>query len=188
MNIKHFELVKIAEEFLQNYNLKLDVPIEFNTRLKNILGRVLYIKKQGEHIPQKIEMSIDFIRNHPKEHITDVFKHELVHYAMCVQGLPFNDGDKHFEDELKKYGIKSTHSYSYLGELHRYTCENCGNKIERKRKLVKTAYCGCSKGPNLIYNGIFQKDLVLGNMVAMTAAVGQGVCHSREDDDDGTLR
>lgn len=180
MNIKHFELIKIADEFLKNYDLKLEVPVEFNTRLKKILGRVLFNKVNGEFIPLKIEMSIDFMKNHPKEHIIDVFKHELVHYALCVSGLPFDDGDEVFESELKKYGIKSTNSYSYLGDLHRYTCQNCGKQIERKRRLVKTAYCGCSRGPNLIYNGIVKRELK--DMVAFSAPEPK---KSKGDDDDG---
>lgn len=164
MNIRHYELVEIANDFLKNYDMKLEIPIEFNTRLKKIFGRFMFVRKNGECIPVKIQMSVDFIMSHPKEHIIDVFKHELVHYALCVKGLPFDDGHLVFESELKKYGIKSTRSYQYLGEVHRYTCQNCGKVFERKRKLVKTAYCSCSRGPNLIYNGIFKKEY--DNMVA----------------------
>lgn len=159
MNIKHYELVKISEDFLKNYDMKLDIPIEFNTRIKKVLGRFMFKKVSGKYIPEKIQISVDFVMSHPKEHIIDVLKHELVHYALCAKGLPFSDGDNLFESELKKYGISSTHTYDYLGELHRYKCNNCGKEFERKRKLPNTAYCTCSSGPNLKYIGIFNKEL-----------------------------
>ena len=102
-------------------------------------------------------MSIDFMLSHPREHIIDVFKHELVHYALCVKKMPFSDGDWHFENELKKYGISSTNSYKLRGEHHKYICCNCGKIYERKRQLSKTAFCGCSSSPNLKYQGIINK-------------------------------
>lgn len=167
MNIKHFELTQIANDFLVNYDMELTIPIQFNTRLKKVLGRFISSRKAG---PIKIEMSVDFIQSHPKEHIIDVFKHELVHYALCHKGLPFDDGHPVFERELLKHSIKSTHSYEYLGEVHRYTCEQCNKTFDRKRKLVKTAFCGCSKGPNLKYEGTVMKKLE--NMIIAT---GQGL-------------
>lgn len=157
MNIKHHELVEVANEFLKNYDMELGIPIEFNSRLKRACGRFVYKKFGIDYIPYKIQMSVDFMLNHPKEHIIDVFKHELVHYALCAAGKPFNDGDKYFEDELKKYNISRTHSYQYLGDLHVYVCKNCNSTIERKRKIPKTAYCACSMGPNLEYKGIITK-------------------------------
>ena len=156
MNIKHYELINIANKFLEeNYDISLDIPIEFNTRLKRVFGRFVSSKSKGS---VKIEMSVDFIINHPKNHIIDVFKHELVHYALFEKGLPFHDGDPIFESELKKHGVSSTHTYEYLGEVHRYICENCNKIFEKKRRLVKTAYCGCSNGPNLTYEGVFKKE------------------------------
>lgn len=177
MNVRHFELVREANKFLmENYNTELMIPIEFNTRLKRVFGRMCYKKKNGQYIPEKIEMSVDFMQTHPKEHIIDILKHELVHYVLCEKQLPFNDGDKVFEDELKRLGVSRTHTYHYLGDVHHYECKNCGKTYERKRKLVKTAYCMCSVGPNLEYKGIVTKELELelGKMKEMTAFSAKG--------------
>lgn len=158
MNIKHYELVAEANTFLQdNYELKLEVPIVFNTRLKRALGRMVFNKSMNGNKPIKIEMSTDFIMNHPKDHIIDVLKHELVHYALCVLKKPFSDGDFYFEKELKRLGVSRTKTYKYLGQLHLYICKNCGGKFERKRKLNEHARCNCSVGPNLEYKGIINK-------------------------------
>ncbi|HLO11565.1 MAG TPA: SprT-like domain-containing protein [Pseudoneobacillus sp.] len=155
MNVKHFELVNEAKGFLNtHFGLDLSVPIEFNTRMKRCLGRFLFSKKLGENVPLKIEMSVDFMQSHPREHIYDVLKHELVHYALCVMKRPFDDGHPVFEGELRKLGIKSTHSYQVAGSVHKYVCERCGKEYERKTRLNKFARCGCSIHSNLNYLGI----------------------------------
>jgi SprT-like protein len=152
--MKHHELIEVANEFLKNYNMTLDVPIKFNTRLKRVLGRVIIKKSNGIYRASEIQMSVDFLQNHPKENIIDVLKHELVHYVLCTQQKPFQDGHPVFEGELRKHGIKSTNFFPQYGQLHSYKCEDCGMKIERKRKLVKTAYCSCSQRMgNLKYLG-----------------------------------
>lgn len=172
MKVKHYELMQIAEQFLKQYEMELTIPVEFNTRLKKVFGRFVYNNKRGERKPLKIEMSVDFLLSHPKEHIIDVFKHELVHYALFCKGLPHSDGQWTFENELRKNGVNSTHHYQYLGELHRYICINCNKTFDRKRKLVKTAFCNCSKGPNLEYKGIVVKEH--DNMVAFQGDENNG--------------
>jgi SprT-like protein len=186
MNIKHYELIEIAKNFLsENYNLELEIPVSFNTRLKRVFGRLIIKKSRGVSTPVEIQMSVDFMSSHPKQHIIDVFKHELVHYALCKKGLPFFDGHPTFESELKKLNINSTQTYHYLGEMHKYTCKNCGKNIERKRKLVKTAYCICSDGPNLEYKGVINKQYEgqPGEMVSFSAYTGQGVPIKRRNND-----
>lgn len=155
MNIRHFELVSEADVFLkENFNLQLTVPIEFESRIKKVLGRCIFNKINKEYIPEKIQISVDLVKNYPKEIIIDVLRHELVHYAMCIQKRPFFDGDREFENELNKLGIKSTRSYKIMGDVHNYHCSLCGNKFTRKRKLSKFAKCSCSLNSVLIYDGI----------------------------------
>lgn len=158
MNIKHHELVSIANEFLsENYEMKLDIPIEFNQRLKRVFARFKYLIINKENVPSKIEMSIQFIVSHDREVIIDVLKHELVHYALCAQDKPFKDGQKMFEDELKKLGIKRTQSYEVKGDVHRYLCTKCGQTYDRFKTLPKTARCNCALDSNLTYEGIVAK-------------------------------
>lgn len=151
-NIKHWELVEEANKFLQeNYNAKLEIPIEFNTRIKKCLGR--FISKRS--IPEKIEMSVNLMQYYPREHIIDVLRHELVHYILLVKGLPNADGHPTFENELRKHGIASTNYYEAFGELHKYECVNCKNTYNRRKKLGSSARCKCSPFPNLQYSGTF---------------------------------
>lgn len=154
MNIKHYELVECANNFLkENYDMELTVPIKFNTRLKSVFGRYKYKKLIGEISPVVIEMSTNFLVHSPREQIIDVLKHELVHYALSVKGKPFADGHPVFENELKRLGVCSTHTYSYVGEVHKYECSNCKTVFRRRRRMPKTAGCSCSNYPNLEYLG-----------------------------------
>lgn len=158
MNIKHHELVSIANEFLnENYEMKLDIPIEFNQRLKRVFARFKYFVKDKVNIPDKIEMSIQFIVSHDREVIIDVLKHELVHYALCSQNKQFKDGQKTFEDELKRLGIKRTGVYTIKGDTHKYVCSRCGQSYNRLKLLPKTARCNCALDSSLIYEGIVAK-------------------------------
>lgn len=166
MNIKYIELVSVAKDFLHtNYNLELKIPIEFNTRVKKAFGRFLFKenKRTNEKTPLKIEMSVDFMMSHPKDHIIDVFKHELVHYALCALGKPFADNHPIFESELKRLNVTRTHTYQYAGDLHKYSCEICGNEFKRKRRLNQFARCGCSVHSKLIYMGIINVEAKAAN-------------------------
>lgn len=156
MNAKHYELVSVANEFLKNYDMKLDIPIEFNSRLSRSLGRYVYRVISRKEVPMKIEISVKLMTKYPKDVIMDVLKHELVYYALSAKGLPSKDGDPYFENELKKYGISPTNVISYIGSLHVYVCKNCKTELKRKRRLTKHTYCTCSSYPNLEYVGEVQ--------------------------------
>lgn len=154
MNISHVEMRQIANSFLnENYGLQLEVPINFNARLKRCFGRMVYNARTKE--PLRIELAIDLIANHPKEQIIDVLKHELVHYALLVLKRPFKDGHPYFESELKRLGVSPTETIEYLGEMYKYICLDCGQEFYRRRRLPKTSYCTCSKfyKDNLMYKG-----------------------------------
>jgi SprT-like protein len=159
MNIRHYELVAEAQSFLsKNYSgMTLTIPIEFNTRTKNRFGGFFHERIGSKIRPVKIDVSVDFIRTHPREHILDVFRHELVHYACVVLEKPHRDGEDFFENELKRLGVSSTRVYKALGDFHRYECKNCSKAYEKKRKISEHAYCNCSKAPNLTYIGIVHK-------------------------------
>jgi len=162
MNVKHFELVEEAQKFLnENYEMELGVPIEFNTRLKRCLGKFRYKRSGGKSIPWKIEMSVEFMKVHPKEHILDVLRHELVHYALCAKGYTeaqFSDGHFVFESELKKLGVSRTHTYGVYGKMHHYSCDKCGTEWKRQRRIAATARCTCSIHSRIIYHGEVEFD------------------------------
>lgn len=53
-----------------------------------------------------------------------VIYHELVHYAMMIQGKEYRDGTPEFEKELKKHNILSAESLPLRGKVHKWEC-NC---------------------------------------------------------------
>lgn len=167
MNISHQELMKIANEFLQeNYNMKMEIPLKFNTRLKSTLGRFMYTKHGHKIVPISIELSVEALTVRPKEQIIDIFKHELVHYACCFTEKPFGDGQSYFENELKRLGISRTNTFKPMGKIHKYTCKNCGSEFLRKKKIPRGGRCTCTPHEeNLIYNGYFNKKVENGEEV-----------------------
>lgn len=162
MNIKHIELVEEANKFLkEHFDMELGVPIEFNTRLKRTLGMFRYNRKNGKPVPLKIQMSVQFMKVHPKEHILDVFRHELVHYALCAKGYTesqFSDGHQIFESKLKELKVSRTHTYGAYGKMHHYSCSLCKTEFKRQRRIAATSRCTCSIHSKIIYHGEIELD------------------------------
>jgi SprT-like protein len=72
------ELYEIAREFLdKEFNMKLEIPIFISNRMKIMFG---YFQRRNNK-SWKIQISQEFINTHQREHVIDVLKHELVHYA-----------------------------------------------------------------------------------------------------------
>lgn len=116
------DLTQIASEFLRDeYGLALEIPIKRNNRFSRVLGRVIF---DHEWTPERIEISGELFKYGADEAIIDTLKHELVHYALCVKGEPFDDGHPHFEAELKRLSISSTEQTS-LGPSAVYSCDKC---------------------------------------------------------------
>jgi SprT-like protein len=148
------ELYEIAREFLdKEFNMKLEIPIFISNRMKIMFG---YFQRRNNK-SWKIQISQEFINTHPREHVIDVLKHELVHYALFEQGKPFRDGQQYFEDTLKRLGVCPTKTYNTLGKFHKYICNCDGNVFYRKRKIPKGAYC--PKCKTLKYVGEVEKSL-----------------------------
>lgn len=159
MIIRHFELVAIAKEFLKEYDLDLEIPIKFNPRSSRTLGCYVFNYGKGNKIvPKSIELSQKMLISSPREQVIDVLKHELVHYAFSVLGKKFSDGDKEFEDELKRRGVSSTRFYKGNGFAHIYECNICGKRITRYKKLPHTTLCNCSIHSKMIYKGLEGED------------------------------
>ena len=148
------ELYVIAREFLdKEFSIKLDIPIFINNRMKSMFGR--FRRRNG--VSFQIDISKEFIETHPREHVIDVLKHELVHYALFELGKPHRDGQDYFENTLKRLGISSTRTYQQLGKFHKYICKCEGNVLYRKRRIPEGGHC--SKCKTLKYIGIVEKSL-----------------------------
>lgn len=105
-----------ANQFLmENFNMQLNIPIKVNGRLTSTMGR--YLSKRsylGNVIPDRIELSKRYLLAalivDDLEEIYDTLKHELVHYALSVQGKNFSDGDYDFEHKLYELNISASGS------------------------------------------------------------------------------
>lgn len=141
--VDELELERIADEFLiENFAMELDVPIVLNGRLSKALGRHVYFRHAKETV--QIELSKDLIRYYDDETVIDVLKHELVHHALLVDGLPHRDGEYYFEKTLKELGVSRTNHYSHKGKSHIYECTGCQNTFKEVRKF-NTARYRCSR-------------------------------------------
>lgn len=108
----------IANEFLRKeYGMVLSVPIvlriESDSRRKGAFTRIQSLDENSEvqkDIPMRITINLSsYIMNEilREEYILKILKHELVHYALFMKGLPSKDGDYEFEQELKRLNLPS---------------------------------------------------------------------------------
>jgi len=166
MNVSHSVIITEAQNFLlTNYNIELDIPIEYNHRLRRTLGRFIStrIKDSNKNKPKKIELSTELMQQYTPEIIIDVLKHELVHYALCAKGHPrseFRDGHIVFEKELRRLGVAKTRTYSNKNKVkHKYVCDMCGKEHKLNSKVKFWVQCNCSINSKLIYEGIVEDKL-----------------------------
>lgn len=130
---------KLVKNFLKkNFDLELTVPVEINNRLTRSLGRFVHTSAT----PEKIEVSRSLIKYHTKEEMMDVLYHEAVHYACFVMSKPFHDGDRYFEETLKRLNVSPTNTIPFRGELHVCVCSKCGlnNYSSSKYNFIKYKY------------------------------------------------
>lgn len=134
--INHAQIVEYASRFLKEaYNMELEIPIVINGRLKSSFGR--FIWRKSDKKPLRLEFSKNYIMHHEPIKILGTIKHECIHYALFVKGLPFRDGDDYFEKELIKHGSHSTGTSEYKGKVVVYGCPDCETTYNRRRKYPK---------------------------------------------------
>lgn len=110
------EAKAFANQFLmENFNMQLSIPIKVNGRLTSTMGRYLSSRSYLYGVtPKSIELSKRYLLAalivDDLEEIYDTLKHELVHYALSVQGKNFSDGDYDFEHKLYELNISASGS------------------------------------------------------------------------------
>lgn len=116
------------------FDLEWTLPIEVNGRLNRALGGYSWRRGIGNKvIPVKMELARRLLENYSDETIESVIKHELTHWALSVQGRPFDDGHPVFESELKRVGAHTTGVIKLAGNLHTVICVKCG-KVAAKHQ------------------------------------------------------
>lgn len=136
MKITEKNLRLMCEELMAKlWGDKLEIPVVISSRMTNSLGlfysKTIYIKGKKVRQPLKISISKNLLEYYSLENIEGVIKHELCHYHLYKMGGKFSDGDKEFEDELKRIGSHSSRTLTRAGIVYTVRCSCCG-KITRR--------------------------------------------------------
>ncbi|AYP68141.1 SprT-like family protein [Bacillus phage vB_BcoS-136] len=142
--LTEWQLKMYAEKWLMdNYGMKLTVPLKLNGRLKTTCGRFVYIKYASNrpNEPKIIELNKYFFENNEPIVVLDVLRHELIHYALFMLGKPHRDGHPVFENELKRLGVVSQETIDKYNikskpvNISVYECLDCNHEYKLKRAL-----------------------------------------------------
>ncbi|CDZ99811.1 Protein SprT-like protein [Jeotgalicoccus saudimassiliensis] len=148
------QLHNTADKFLlENFNLRLEIPLRISKRMKSKLGAFQIKMRDGKVISQEIVMSHTFIEHNDESAVIDVLFHECVHYALYTKRKPYRDSDSEFNETLDRLGISKTRTYQYKGESHLYECRTCGYQFTKRVKGYNKRYiCRHCRG-KFIYKG-----------------------------------
>ncbi|MGY3724299.1 SprT-like protein [Granulicatella balaenopterae] len=114
----------------------------YNPRLKTTGGR--YHLRSGD-----IDINPLVEEMHGREELVGVIKHELCHYHLHQQGMPYQHRDQEFKLLLRQVGgsryvkdMRTNKEYRLL-----YQCVECQTEYFRQRKLNTKRYaCGKCRG------------------------------------------
>lgn len=154
------QLERYADKFLaENYGMKLLVPLKLNGRLRTTCGRFVYTQYRNgskPSVPKVVDLNKFFVKNNEPTVVLDVLRHELIHYALFMQGKPHSDGHHVFENELKRLGVVSQRTIDKYNITSKpvnvsiYQCDDCGNEYRTQRALSHDGrYHRCKCGGSL---------------------------------------
>lgn len=136
MKISEKNLRLMCEELMDKlWGDTLEIPVVISNRMTSSLG-LFYssmVYKNGQRVrqPLKIAISKSLLEYYSLENIEGVIKHELCHYHLYKKGGNYCDGDKEFEDELKRIGSHSTRTLSRAGMIYTVKCSCCGQVVRK---------------------------------------------------------
>lgn len=141
MKMSLAEIREYTNNFLKEaYGAELNIPIKINGRLTRVLGRFNYSSKDNK--PISIEVSKKYLMNGNIKDIKSTLRHEAIHYYLHGQDRDFKDGDKDFENELRKHNTHSTGTVTYKRKRLKVTHEcECGNQWIRQRSMGERYMC-----------------------------------------------
>lgn len=155
MNKKTEELC-LAPGFLPSLAAKLsekhwqkscEIPVVWNGRLSRSIGRFLYRSQWKQRHPIKIEMSKHAIPFIDKNVFDAMLLHELCHYFLYIEGLPFHDRDARFKEELTRVGAMPTRSIHIPQKNYELYCQQCQQPLGLRKRINLQKYRSvcCSK-------------------------------------------
>lgn len=130
--------IKFIEKNYGDKGLKFDIPLLINSRLVSTMGRYVHKRQSGRerNSMDKIEMSKKLLNYASDDTLYGTLRHELTHFALHRLGFPYKDGEKYFEEELKKNDAPSTRTDSYNKPIYKIVCKNNNCPIVAKVKHI----------------------------------------------------
>lgn len=139
-------LQKLVEEISEQFfGKKFSHRARFNNRLRTTGGRYLL----GSH---NIEINPKYFEAFGIEEVQQIIKHELCHYHLHINKLPYKHRDAAFRQLLHQVGAEM-HCRPLPLEIRKkgfryiYLCKSCGQKYLRKKNINVDRYrCGSCNG------------------------------------------
>ncbi len=152
-------LTQLCKELTEEYwNMGFDIPVVIGQLDCKTLAQF----EATETEPYDIVFNESLIYNLELTEIIPLIKHELVHYANFMRGLPRNDWDDEFLQELARvdgglYIDDRITTLKYGDEVHIVVCKNCmknyaffSSKQKYKEKANQRTYC-CYAKPHYLW-------------------------------------
>ncbi|BCZ47560.1 hypothetical protein psyc5s11_36270 [Clostridium gelidum] len=123
------ELQEYATRWLKdNYNMTLDIPVEFNSAKQNNNADYIVYGQTFYNNDKPVKIIIDYSLNTNSEDKNIIKErmliHELTHYALAKQGLPYEDNTVSFTTEALKNGASIDDKDNTAGILHSHILIN----------------------------------------------------------------
>lgn len=153
--------IKLIQEKCEELSKKMgdyfDCPISINGRLTRTLGKLCFLKKDGQCFYNELQFSKQLLETATDESIISVIEHEWCHYYVMKQTLEDHGHDSYFKAICKKIGCSndgvSTKVNRILSEdqVYKYSvyCNTCKSFVcgySRMNKTLKNlSDCTCKK-------------------------------------------
>ena len=136
---------KARELSLKAFGVFPDIPFSFNSRLKRILGRLVYSRNQGTLTPLRIEVSSSISEN--EELLKKTLLHELSHFYLMTNDRDFSHGSPEFKKLAEELDFDIVAEYEGL-PVHRWVCSVCKKTVALSfNRREKKGLSSCCKAP-----------------------------------------
>ncbi|MCP5457121.1 hypothetical protein BG32_08625 [Mesotoga sp. HF07.pep.5.2.highcov] len=136
---------KARELSLSAFGVFPDIPFSFNSRLKRVLGRLVYSKSREMLTPLRIEISSSISDN--EELLKKTLLHELSHFYLMMNDRDFSHNSPEFRKLSQELGFDIVAEYEGL-PVHIWVCSVCKRTVaisfNRRRK---NGLSSCCKAP-----------------------------------------
>jgi len=136
---------RARELSLRAFGVFPDIPFSFNSRLKRVLGRLVYSKSRGTLTPLRIEISSSISCN--EELLKRTLLHELSHFYLMKNDRDFSHSSPEFKKLSEELGFDIVAEYEGL-PVHRWVCSACKKTVALSfNRREKKGLSSCCKAP-----------------------------------------